>query len=156
MIAASPAEAAPAIAHAAWLHGAGIQVEFITRIRTILRRGFHTHIEQVGSDNWFHFPIPTPVIVSDRRLQISSVILVFGTAGSGVKVTNVHVRDGTSLISAHDQLGLFGSHPFERFSVPTQPQVFLGIDIAVRVEFPNSTNSTINWVEFVSGGADFA
>ena len=69
----------PTLVHAMWTHGTAIQVEFTDQITGIVRRGFHARIDARPGTNWFHFAVPTPVIVSDRRLRIDSVMLKFRT-----------------------------------------------------------------------------
>src|SRR5262249_19095091 len=62
---------AQTLPQASWIHGTSVQVEYTDRVNAILRRGFHTYINgRGGSTNWFHYAIPTPVIVSGRRLRI--------------------------------------------------------------------------------------
>lgn len=144
------------LTHAMWIHGTSVQVEWEDRIASIQRSGFHTHIEcKPGTYNWFHFAIPTPVIVSDKRLRLDSVMLIFQTAGADVTVQQVHVHDGRKvpLIAIHDGLSLSGDHPFERFSVPGQPEVLWGIDVAVLVGA--GVESMGHWVEFSAAGGDF-
>ena len=60
---------------------------------------------KVGTTNWFHVPIATPVIVADTRAKLVQVFVMFrcGSAASiaannatiaGCNVTDVHVWDG--------------------------------------------------------------
>jgi hypothetical protein len=141
-----------------WIHGTSIQVEYTDRIGSIIRRGFHTHIEcKPGLANWFHFAIPTPVIVSDGRLKIDSVMLMFKTGSADVAVKSVHVYDGPNKIASYDYdwaHALKGDHPFERFDVPGQPEVLWGIGISVQVGA--GVENMAHWIEFSSAGGDFA
>ncbi len=144
-----------ALTHAMWIHGTSIQVEWEDRVSSIIRRGFHTHIEcKPNTSNWFHFAIPTPVIVSDKRLRLDSVMLIFNT-GFDVAIQQVHVRDGRKEppLAIYQGLSLKGDHPFERFSLPGQPEVSWGIDVAALVSV--GVESGGHWIEFSGAGADF-
>ncbi|MDQ1920296.1 hypothetical protein [Massilia pseudoviolaceinigra] len=89
--------------HAMWVPGYVAQVEFPgnTRLRLVngvawtdvtgLRRGNGTIFRGVaGQNNWFHFAIPTPVIVADKRARLDRVF-VFYNAAAGAR------RSGSSL-----------------------------------------------------------
>jgi hypothetical protein len=150
-----------AINHAMWTHGTSVQIEYLQNIRSIFRRGWGTVIEGNHSfpnvGNWFHFAIPTPVIVSDRRLRIRDAMLVFNTGGAGVFVKHVHVWDSNNIIARHDNLNLSGNHPFERFPIPNTPEVRFGIGISVGVVFSQGDPDRPNpiTIEFNSAGVDF-
>ena len=149
------------INHAMWTHGTSVQIEYLQNVRNTFRRGWGTVIEGNHSfpniGNWFHFAIPTPVIVSDRRLRIRQAMLVFKTGGDGVFVKSVHVWDSNNRIAAQDNLNLAGDHPFERFEVPNTPEVRFGIGISVGVVFSQGDPDRPNpiTIEFNSAGVDF-
>jgi hypothetical protein len=143
------------VLHAMWIHGTSIQPEWLDRVESITRQGLHTHIIcKPDTYNWFHFAIPTPVILSDKRLKLDSIIVTFKT-GTQAPVTSVHVRDGgrDPPIAVHEDISMAGDHPFERYGVPGQPEVFFGIGIGLRVD--SQSDPTQNWIEFSSAGADF-
>jgi hypothetical protein len=144
---------APSIAHAAWLHGSRVQVEFPDRIELQRRMGFYTQIRgRAGSDNWFHFAIPTPVIVDDVRLLAGSVILRL-KAANGAMVHAVHVYDGERRIASHDGLSIRpGGWTSERFAVPGTPEVRWGLGISVGARFATAGGE----LHFASAGCDFA
>ena len=161
-----PAQVVPPPAmYAMWTHGSSVQVEF-PDIASVERRGFSARIVQpkrptgfsgsppppLSSTNWFHFAIPTPVIVSNKRAKLDSVILKFNTSQEKVFVSNVHIYDGPNRIAAYDQLRFFGEHGSERFEVRNQPEVQWGVGISIAVSFAERPES---WIEFVSAGADF-
>ncbi|MGH9765904.1 MAG: DUF6623 family protein, partial [Blastocatellia bacterium] len=138
--------------HASWIHGCAIDVEFPERLTSMRRMGFYSLCEgQPNSFNWFHFAIPTPVIVDGRRLRLDSVMLIFHT-DADVAVTNVHVWDGDSRLQAYDGLSLSGAHPFERFDVLDR-SVRWGICVSVGVRFVGASQP--HRIAFVSAGGDF-
>ena len=140
------------IAHAMWIHGHSIRVEYPDRMDSTVRRGYYARLDgKAGTRNWFHLAIPTPVIVEDNRLRIDSVMLRFRT--SGATVTAVHVYDGESKIASHDGLSL---HPdgwaFERFVVPAGPEIRWGLGISCKCEFGAGLSRRL---EISSAGGDF-
>jgi hypothetical protein len=121
---------------------------------------------KVGTTNWFHVPIATPVIVADTRAKLVQVFVMFrcGSAASiaannatiaGCNVTDVHVWDGGNRIATFGSFKLFGEHRFRfgtstTFKLPTPKDIFFGVELAVHVSF--SQNEPIT---FASAGADF-
>lgn len=139
-----------------WTHGHAMQVEFPDRIRSVWRAGFFIRVVgQPNSTNWFHFGIPTTVIVNDKRQMVDSVMLRFRAGSPQAAVTNVHVYDGEGRIATHDGLNLsptaFG---LERFQVTGKPDVLWGIGISVGVRFSGTTDAQ-NTLEFSAAGCDF-
>jgi hypothetical protein len=143
------------IAHAMWTHGTSVLVEFPDRIQSIRRAGFFTRIVgKAGSDNWFHFAIPSPVIVDGRRLTVGPVILRFRTLGSQAFVRDVHVWDGEGRLARHNGVNLSGDHFFEPFGIPHCPPALWGLNISIGMEFTSGT-ATNRTVDFISAGCDF-
>jgi hypothetical protein len=148
------ADPAVRIAYASWIHGHSMQVEYPDRIASEWRAGFSFTLEgKPGSDNWFHFAIPTPVIINDVRLHIDSAMLCFRTGSDSTLVRDVHVYDGANLIAAHDSVNYFLDNPFQRFLVPDHPMLWAGIGISVGVAF--GAEATDRHIEFFSAGCDF-
>jgi hypothetical protein len=146
-----------ALNHAVWIHGTSIQVEVVRdQPIDVLRQGSGTFLQyrQAGVNNWFHFAIPTPVIVSDKRLKVDSAMLVFN-AGDAAILNDVHVFDGGARISQHNNINLTGDHPFERFNVVDDrgehPSVSYGIGISVNIIF--GIDNLGIWIR--SAGVDF-
>ncbi len=139
-----------------WTHGHGMRVEFPDRLRTTWRAGFFIRVVGLpNTTNWFHFGIPTKVIVNDKRQMLDSVMLRFRAASAGAAVTNVHVYDGENRIATHDGLNLSpGAFGLERFNVTGKPDVLWGIGISVGVRFSGTTDAQ-NTLEFSAAGGDF-
>jgi hypothetical protein len=99
-----------AIAHAMWAHGTSLQVEVDGNVESIRRYGFYTRvIGKADTTNWYHFAIPTPVIVSGKRLEFARAMLRFVTGGTNTVVRDVHVYDGSARLIAHQFVNLSGS-----------------------------------------------
>jgi hypothetical protein len=145
----TPTPQAEAVSAAMWTHGTSVQVEN-PGVVNVTRYGFYTRVDgNSGAATWFHFAIPTTVILSDVRKQVDSVILQFESLGAAV--TNVHVYDGPAKIAVYDSMNLAGTHNSERFPVPGKPSVFSGIGISVRVQF---STSSPRYILFKTAGAD--
>jgi hypothetical protein len=145
-----------AITQAMWIHGNSIKVEYGDRIKSIWRAGFYARIVgKPATTNWFHFSIPTTVIVSDKRQMIDSVMLRFKSGSNKAKVTNIDIYDGEWLIASHSNLGLYPSgFGLERFNVPGKPEIFWGVGISIGVSFTGTTDAQ-NTIEFSGAGCDF-
>mgnify|MGYP001404356031 CR=1 FL=1 len=52
------------LSYASWIHGHSMAIEYPDRIVSQWRAGFSITVEgKRGTHNWFHFAIPTPVII---------------------------------------------------------------------------------------------
>jgi len=66
------------VVYASWIHGNSMEIEYPERIASQEHLGYYFKVEgNPGTANWFHFAIPTPVIVNDVRLRIKKVALRF-------------------------------------------------------------------------------
>jgi len=145
-----------ALAKAMWAHGHSMVIEYPDRIKSEWKAGFfYRVVGKPGTTNWFHFAIPTPVIVSDNRLAIDSVMIRFRSNSTNADITNVHVYDGEKKIASHDGLDLSPAEwSWPRFGVPGHPDILWGVGISIGVRF-NGTTDNQNTMEFSSVGADF-
>ncbi|HEV2708149.1 MAG TPA: DUF6623 family protein [Pyrinomonadaceae bacterium] len=143
------------LAHAMWTHGHSLQIEYPDRIESVWRAGFFIRIvPKLNTGNWFHFAIPTPVIVDDNRLTVGSVLLRFRTGSTVACVTAVHIYDGEVKIASHDGLALAPtSWGTPRFDVPGHPEIKWGLGISIGVTIGGGTGSRN--MEFASAGCDF-
>ncbi|WP_147367958.1 DUF6623 family protein [Fibrisoma montanum] len=144
-----------ALAQAMWAHGHTMQIEVPGNIQTQWRAGFFIRVVgRPNTTNWFHFAIPTPVIVNDNRLAIDSALIRFRSNSPRAKITNVHVFDGERRIAAHDGLNLapspWGMH---RFAVPGRPEVLWGLGVTLGVSFTGTTEAE-NTLEISAAGCD--
>lgn len=115
--------------------GAAIQWSAIEGLRTGSGSSFQC---QAGSDYWFHFAIPTPVLVDSARARLGRVMVLF-TAGPSVMLRSVHVWDGPTRVFARDGLTVGGAHlglaeGVNSFPLPDQ-QVNWGLGVSVRFRF---------------------
>jgi hypothetical protein len=148
------ADPLPQIAYASWIHGHSMRVEFPEQLVEQRPMGFYMRVEgKPGTVNWFHFAIPTPVIINDVRLRADAVFLCFQTGSADAIVRDVHVYDGIGKIAEHTDVNLTRENWYHRFEIPTRPEVWQGIGISIGVTF--GVEAMNHWMEFVSAGCDF-
>jgi hypothetical protein len=58
--------------------------------------------------NWFHIPLPTPVLVEDRRAGLNRVMVLFTIDGGALQHVKVH--DGLNEILDRPGLDIAGNH----------------------------------------------
>lgn len=112
--------------------------------------------------NFFHFSIPTPVIMSDRRVRLERVFVLF-SSDPDVQVTRVFVFDGCKTVDVSAmQTGVSGRHDgcggladlqanVTLHQVESRPEIYFGVGISVEVRFSREGNIT-----FTAAGADFS
>jgi hypothetical protein len=152
--AAQAAEGPVNISYASWIHGHSMQVEYPDRIVRHERVGWGTDIEGMpGTINWFHFAIPTPVIINDVRLQADSIMLCFKTGSIDAVVRDVHVYDGGSVIAEFNNIYLSNDQPFMRLVLPGAPQMSQALGISLGVGF--GVEPMDHLMTFFAVGCDF-
>jgi len=143
------------IAEASWVHGTAVAVELPKNIESMRRFGFFTRlVGKPNTQNWFHFALPTPVIVNDDRKVIGPCMLRFQTGGANAVVRDVHIYDGEVRVAAHDGVNLSGSQPFRRFGVAHAPEVLWGVGISIGVTYGGGTSAQ-RTIDLISAGCDF-
>jgi hypothetical protein len=124
-------------------------------VESLTRFGFFTRVVgRPNTTNWYHFAVPTPVIVKGNRLAVARAMLRLVTGGPAAVVRDVHVYDGSSRIAAHQFVNLSGSLPFAVFGVPHKPDVFWGAGISIGVTTGGGTPAERR-MDFISAGIDF-
>ena len=142
------------LAQAMWTHGHSLQIEVPNNLARTWRAGFYVELEgNPNIDNWFHFAIPSKVIVKDKRLRVGSVMLLFETLSADAIVRDVHVYDGDEKIAEHNGVNLTGNAGFVRFDVPNHPPIKFGLGISIGVHFGGGAGARI--MRFKSAGCDF-
>jgi len=142
------------ISYASWIHGHSMQIEYPDRIAYQRRTGMSFDIEgQPGTDNWFHFAIPTPVIVNDVRLRASTVLFCFKTYSVDAFVRDVHIYDGVFRIAEFNNINLSMDQPSVRLDVPGKPAMGWGLGISLGVGF--GVEAMDHRMEFFAAGCDF-
>jgi hypothetical protein len=142
------------ISYASWIHGHSMQIEYPDRVPYQRRTGLSFDLEgQPGTDNWFHFAIPTPVIINDVRLRASSILLSFRTLSIDAWVQHVHIYDGSTRIGQFDNVNLAMEQPLWRVDLPARPAMGFGLGISLGVAF--GVEPMDHHMEFIAAGCDF-
>lgn len=146
--------------HAVWVHGVSVRPQ---------EQGYFTSMRYCGNSaqflshgaQWFHFSIPTPVIVDDLSSRLVKVFLLYNTAPSA-RITFVHLHDGASLLTGevHEGLNLKGDHSLKldssnTWAVPSKPHIHFGLALSFMVSFGDPVPLAVPSIEFVAAGADF-
>lgn len=140
------------LVHASWTHGHSVHVEVPGNLELERLYGFYSMFRgKPNTTNWFHFAVPTPVIVSNRRLRLDSIMTLFWT-DPNVYVHAVHILDANTYLKRYDGLNLSGSHWFERFDV-LDNRVRYGVGVSIGVKF--TSNEGGRRILFGSCGGDF-
>lgn len=143
------------INHAMWVHGTDVHVELDANVESITRFGFFTRIVgKPNTTNWYHFAVPTPVIVNGNRLAFARAMLRFVTGGTNAVVRDVHIYDGSARIAVHQAVNLSGSQPFAVFGLAHKPDVFWGAGISIGVT-TGAGSVAERRIDLISAGIDF-
>jgi hypothetical protein len=121
------------------------------------RQGFGVIFHmQANRQNWFHVPLPTPVIVEDQRATLARVMILFEFP-EGASLTSVQVYDGPNLIFTSPLLNTTGEHfggldSDNTFDVSQvyQEGIQWGVGISMQV-----TTVVTSDIYFASAGGDF-
>ncbi|MEY2585429.1 MAG: hypothetical protein QOD80_1455 [Verrucomicrobiota bacterium] len=96
--------------YASWVHGNALTVE---APGNLVRLGHFAWgadmLVRSNTASWFHIPLPTPVIASDRRTTVQKLFLLFETETGGL-IRNVHIYDGSSQVQLFERLEFHGQH----------------------------------------------
>jgi hypothetical protein len=109
---------------------------------------------------YYHFPLPTPVIVHGRRARLQRIFVLW-KADPSIALQEVYAFDGPRAIpvafttpvgGGRDGSGGLGDlvDGMTSFAIPSQPEVLFGIGISLGFGFAEDGN-----VSFTSAGADF-
>ncbi len=148
------------LSHVMGVHGHSMYIQYPDRIQFEERKGFYMQVRGNSfSKNWFHFAIPTPMVIDDNHLRAHTVWVRFRTS-PGASVNTIHVYDGETKIATHDNLTLSpqGSWGTPKFHVPGNPKINWGVGISIGVGFNDSANLPDNALlfEISSVGCNFS
>ena len=159
-----------ALKAAMWVHGTIVEAEYPGNLQSSVRKGWGTHfVGKPGTENWFHIPITTPVILDDQRLQLIKVFVFYNTdipiaAAARPYITDVYVYDGPNKVKEFNSLpNLAGKHDAaidgsNSWDVTPHIPVLFGLSLSVHVHFPPSLppGTSYNYETlFTTAGADF-
>jgi len=137
------------------------------------RQGFGIRFRgKANQQVWFHFAIPTPVILENNRASLQRAFVMWRTDPNPffpATLSSFHVWDGArAQLFQRDGLGLFGPFDGSSFQAGTDPKlveganmftleqpqvIYYGVGISVLIAFGSQNDDTD--VVFSSAGADF-
>lgn len=119
-----------------WTHGVNVQVLDRNRLTEISRHGYGTRVKQKwGTDNWFHFAIPTPSQFDDES-NVSAMAFFINAVCSDAGIRDVHVYDGKDCIIEHHVPGLQGDDNVNySFNFKKGKKITSGLEVSLRVYF---------------------
>ena len=83
--------------HASWVHGNALTVEDPSALERDGHNGWGRDLAFVpGKASWLHIPLPTPVIVADKRTTVQRFFLLF--KAESCEIRDVHIFDGSSKV----------------------------------------------------------
>ncbi len=146
-----------ATTQAFWVHGTSVQMEregyFISKQRAATAAIFRTHGKE-----WFHFAIPTPVILNGKDTTLKKIFLFYKTQGTA-KITDVLIVDAVKAIKSFSNLSLSDDHSTQidkDNSWDISPvHVKFGLGISVHVDFGPPTKLGVPEIRFTAAGAYF-
>lgn len=147
--------------HAMWVPGYSALAE--DGDLTTIRRGWgieYRFPDQTGRRSWFHLPIPTPVIVQDRRTNLTAAWVLFATV-TRTEIREIRVFDGPHEVH-RDPLPRHGDHSkdydnMNRINV-RRSGIRFGVGLSVMVTIlPTPTGAPVQppAIYFSTAGADF-
>lgn len=151
------------------VHGNVVQPEFPERLRPRPsngsfgdRAGFGAFFYGFNTSNWFHFPMPTSMLLSDAQPRLARVFVFYATNDLAV-ITNLHIYDGKIRIKAFDVMAFSGDHSAavdDQNSWLIRPPlgVRFGLGLSLQVQFLglDPANAGNGEIQFASAGAEFA
>lgn len=145
--------------HASWTHGSAVQPErqgfFVNVTRTGYGALFLSQNEPGKGGEWFHFAVPTPVIVDGKRTQVVKVLVRYATVQTA-KITAVHLYDGEKKFQGFEKLALSSAQDALADWKPAPGHEMLwGLGISVFVDFGLATAQGVPGIWFRAAGADF-
>jgi hypothetical protein len=115
---------------------------------------------QPGRELWFHFPIPTPVVMQERRTNLVAAWVMFNT-GARTEIRRIHVWDGPIRVY-QDDIARYGDHSRDldavnHINVSRAGFRFgLGLSVAVKILSPDPDGPVqVPQIYFSTAGGDF-
>lgn len=140
-----------------WVHGTAIQMEREGYSISKQRAGYGAIFKTHGKE-WFHFAIPTSVILDSINTELKKVFVLYKTTGTA-KITNVHIYDGPKKIKSFDKIALSGDYSKKLDKNNTWGinlvHIKFGLGISVCVDFGPPSKIGVPAIRFTSAGADF-
>lgn len=139
------------------IHGHSMNIEDMSLVDHFVRLGFAIEIRgRYPSSNWFHFAIPTPLVISNKQQKINSVWFTYKASDPNTFIKQIGVYDGQYLIIKQDGMKL-SSQDYEtyRLEIPNKPIIRYAVGISIQVVFGNPDVFSHCRIQFNYAGCDF-
>ena len=143
-----------------WTHGVDIQIEYLDRIvgetgdeRLAPRRsGWGTLVYQKeNTTNWFHFAIPTPVIIDNQEAELRFIRLR-AEINENARIETIHFRHDNRIIYSQE-VNITNRSVDETFQSP-RTVIRRGLALCIHISFlPGDTRGMVIFKG--AGGAFF-
>lgn len=152
--------------YANWVHGTSVHMQregyFISKYRAGYGAHFASHnppLDGKLEGEWFHFAIPTPVIIANQRCSLNAVAVLFKTELTA-KITAIHLYDAGKDLRRFSNLSVAGDHtggmgPSNTWNLSPPGVMYHGLDICVHVDFGPATEAGVPGIWFMAAGAHF-
>lgn len=144
-----------------WIHGTSVQAEregyFVSKRYRGDSARFYMHGEE-----WFHFAIPTPVVLSGQRMALRKIYVLYSTIRTAkIMMIRVFGHSGNMIeINSPSPLGYSGDHYVEldaqnSWEIPSKPLMKFGLGLSILVNFGPPSPVGVPEIRFYGAGADF-
>jgi hypothetical protein len=148
-----------ALKAAMWVHGNIVEVQLPALVfQGRFDWGTKYSALRDRHDNWFHFSMPTPVIVDDIRPPLVKIFVFYNAEFATIR--EVRARDGPREVKRFDNLNLTGDHSFNIDSsnswvIDPPITILFGLGISLRATISPDVESPPRGLIFTTAGADF-
>ena len=142
-----------------WTHGVNVKIEYPDRIVGMTgderaeprRSGWGTLVHQKeNTTNWFHFAIPTPVIVDNKEAELRFIRLR-AEINENARIDTIHFRHDNRIIYSQE-VNITNSSVDETFQSP-RTVVRRGVALCIHISF--LSGDTRGMVIFKGAGGAF-
>jgi hypothetical protein len=149
--------------HASWTHGNSLTVETPNNLTSITHFGWGIDLRFIpGKSSWCHIPIPTPVIIDDKRTKVQTLFLLFESKVGDGDIRFIHIYDGAFKIQEFNSISLKGSHrtgldSSNTITLSNPHEVLFGMSISFFFQAAIGIDSSIPppLLRIATAGADF-
>jgi hypothetical protein len=149
--------ATPSEVSSMWMQGNALIVENPASVAKISHVGWGTTVYGISSHTaWFHIPVPSPVVLNNRRPSLSAVFLMFDIGPGMGYISNVHLYDGAYSFMQFNNLARTGNHrtspdSVNSFALSAPHPIYQALGISFKVHF----TGRMPWMTVSGAGGNF-
>jgi len=139
---------------AMWTHGNAVIPETPELLDKITHLGFGTQVQlRRDTDQWFHVPMPSPVILGGVRPKLQRVIIL-GRSSISDYIRRVHIFDGSTRVQDHSVLICGDKLEFNPDSVVNANNLPIAKGLGISMLVDGSASASASYF-FAAFGADW-